>query len=205
MSDNVHNEKQSSANSSGESPGLSPSRPHKNLRSVSPPLAHIPFRRFVYYVATFAILVIAFYGWHMFHWYGGWWNLALGWRHPGARTTPTPTAGTASAQYTGNWKAAEGSTKSVEDSIQALADALGMPSSDLASAIADAVREHVPPASLSSVAVHEPSGTAVQHFVNSNAAADGGQAGTVGTVGTVRSAFDAAVGMDEPPNDLGGE
>ncbi|KAI8999142.1 hypothetical protein BD414DRAFT_512660 [Trametes punicea] len=35
---------------------------------------------------------------------------------------------------------------------------LGMPSKDLAVAIADAVREHVPPASLSSVAAHEPSG-----------------------------------------------
>ncbi|KAI0739875.1 hypothetical protein C8Q80DRAFT_1200760 [Daedaleopsis nitida] len=44
-----------------------------------------------------------------------------------------------------------------------------MPSSDLASAITDAVREHVPPASLSSVAAHEPSGTAVRYLVNPSA------------------------------------
>ena len=145
---------------SSKSSDLPPSRPHKNLQPVSPPLAHTPFRRFVYYIATFAIIVMAFYGWRMFQWkteYGGWWNLSLGRRPPGA--TPLAAAGEGvGAGYTYTGKAAEGSTKSVEDNIEALADALGMPSSDLASAIADAVREHVPPASLSSVAAHEPSG-----------------------------------------------
>ncbi|KAM5541527.1 hypothetical protein V8D89_004717 [Ganoderma adspersum] len=193
MSDNTPREK-----SSGKPSDLPPSRPHKNLQSVSPPLSHTPFRRFVYYIATFAIIVMAFYGWRMFQWkteYGGWWNLALGRRPPGA--TATPTAGVTSARYTG--KAAEGSTK-LEDNLQALADALGMPSSDLASAIADAVREHVPPASLSSVAAHEPSGTAVQRLVNPDASA-GSQA-----AGTVRSAFEAAIGLNEPPNvELDGE
>jgi hypothetical protein len=43
----------------------------------------------------------------------------------------------------------------VEDRINALASALGIPSKELASAIAVAVREHVPPASLSSIAAKE--------------------------------------------------
>ena len=160
MSDNTRRDSEKDftvGTNSSKSSDLPPSRPHKNLQPVSPPLAHTPFRRFVYYIATFAIIVMAFYGWRMFQWkteYGGWWNLALGRRPPGAGLTPT--AGATNARYT--WKTAEGSTKLVEDNLQALADALGMPSSDLASAIADAVREHVPPASLSSVAAHEPSG-----------------------------------------------
>ncbi len=162
MSNNVREEKQPADNSSkSESSGpgdLPPSRPHKNMRSVSPPLAHTPLHRLIYYLSTFAIIVMAFYSWRMFQWkteYGGWWNFALGKRPPGA-PAPAPTAGTTNtAQNTG--KGAEGGPL-VEDNIRALADALGMPSPDLASAIADAVREHVPPASLSSVAAHEPSG-----------------------------------------------
>jgi len=43
----------------------------------------------------------------------------------------------------------------VEDKINALAEALGMPPKELASAIAGAVKEYVPPASLSSVASKE--------------------------------------------------
>ena len=159
-SGNTQGEKQPSGSRfSKPSRDLSPSRPYKDLRPVSPPLAHTPFRRFVYYITTLAILVIAFYGWRIFQWkteHGGWWNLALRPRPPGATVTTgaTPSA-SLHGKYTG--KNSEGG-KLVEDSIQALADALGMPSSDLAKAIADAVREHVPPASLSSVAAREPSG-----------------------------------------------
>ena len=95
-------------------------------------ISDTPFLRCIYYIATFAIIIMAFYGWRMFQWkteYGGWWKLALGRRPPGAGVTST--AGATSARYTG--KAAEGSTKLVEDNLLASADALGMPSSDLAS------------------------------------------------------------------------
>lgn len=44
---------------------------------------------------------------------------------------------------------------SVEERINELASALGMPSKDLASAIANVVREYVPPASLSSISSHQ--------------------------------------------------
>ena len=47
--------------------------------------------------------------------------------------------------------------ESVEDRINGLARALGIPSKELASAIAGAVRQYVPPASLSSMAVKETS------------------------------------------------
>ena len=48
-----------------------------------------------------------------------------------------------------------GEDQSVEDRINELARVLGIPSKKLASAIADAVRQNVPPASLSSVAAKE--------------------------------------------------
>ena len=43
----------------------------------------------------------------------------------------------------------------VEEKIDELASALGVPSKDLASAIASAVHEYVPPATISSVAAHQ--------------------------------------------------
>jgi hypothetical protein len=93
---------------------------------------------------------------------------------------------------------------SVEDRINELADALGMPSGDLASAIAVAVREFVPPASLSSIsaAAKETGGT---HLVDQllgeqkNEAAAAAQA-TDAAAG-VGSILDRVVGMDEPPSE----
>ncbi|KAI0764236.1 hypothetical protein BD413DRAFT_615944 [Trametes elegans] len=84
-----------------------------------------------------------------------------------------------------------------------------MPSKELAVAIADAVREYVPPASLSSVAAHEPSGTAVQYLVNPSAAqaaaeaTSGAASGASKGAEAVVSAFEAVVGLDEPPSEIG--
>lgn len=84
---------------------------------------------------------------------GGWWNLALGKRPPqlqdGGKNSQSSMLGR-------NWWGS-GSTgaNDVEDKINALAEALGMPPKELASAIAGAVKEYVPPASLSSVAAKE--------------------------------------------------
>ncbi|KAJ7676333.1 hypothetical protein B0H17DRAFT_945432, partial [Mycena rosella] len=89
--------------------------------------------------------------------------------------------------------------ETVEDRINALADALGMPSQDLASAIAGAVKQHVPPASLSSVAAHQ-TGEAVDALLKGTEKSEGETApqkdaesggGAAGMVGTF-------VGMDEP-------
>lgn len=51
--------------------------------------------------------------------------------------------------------AGSGTDLTVEQRINDLASALGMPSKDLASAIAVAVHKYVPPATLSSVAAHQ--------------------------------------------------
>lgn len=59
------------------------------------------------------------------------------------------------------WNTAKGRTpiingvESVEDRINGLARELGIPAKELASAIAGAVRQYVPPASLSSIAAKE--------------------------------------------------
>lgn len=83
---------------------------------------------------------------------GGWWNFALGrYGVPSAEKIPGfgATAGAETVQTGGR------GSGTVEDRINDLASALGVPPKGLASAIAAAVREYVPPASLSSVSAHE--------------------------------------------------
>ncbi|KAI0357201.1 hypothetical protein OH77DRAFT_1422747 [Trametes cingulata] len=155
MSENIRS-KESAVKSKSDLP---PPRDRKGIRPVSPPLSNTPLHRFNYYIVLFAALAIAFYAWRLLQWkaeVGGWWNLALGKRPPGADAVVG--AGAASTSPTASTGVSSGGKPTVEDRINELAAALGMPSKDLAVAIADAVREHVPPASLSSVAAHEPSG-----------------------------------------------
>ena len=93
----------------------------------------------------------------------------------------------------------------VEDRINGLAQAFGVPSSDLARAIAGAVRHHVPPASLSSVIAKE-TGEAVR-FLTDDDEFVGGNLGqgtkgsasdsSAGIFGSVVGSNDF-VGMDEP-------
>jgi len=88
----------------------------------------------------------------------------------------------------------------VEERINALAKALGMPSKDLAVAIASAVRQYVPPASLSSVAAKE-SGPVVEALVKGRAGDHSEEsteaAESTGVAGRVFSGIDNFVGMDE--------
>ena len=136
---------------------LPPARDRKGIRSVSPPLSHVPLSRFNYILGFLATVVAAFYVWRLMQWkaeVGGWWNLALGKRppqlqHRNANTGAWTSAG-ANAQRFGS-----GDSGEVERRIDELAGALGIPSKDLANAIAGAVRDYVPPASLSSIAAHE--------------------------------------------------
>ncbi|KAF8193005.1 hypothetical protein BJ912DRAFT_961720 [Pholiota molesta] len=111
------------------SDNLPPDRVSASLRTVSPPLS------------TYKQEV------------GGWWSLAVG-------KTPAQVNARAQGEYANIIDCNKDSTSNangnvVEDRINVLAEALGMPSHDLASAIAGAVRAHVPPASLSSVAAKE--------------------------------------------------
>ncbi|KAI0264729.1 hypothetical protein BC834DRAFT_252608 [Gloeopeniophorella convolvens] len=83
----------------------------------------------------------------------------------------------------------------VEHRIEELAAALGMQSADLAGAIASAVREHVPPASLSSVAsaAQETGGSAVVDALL------GDQDRSRGGMGGVSDALGSVVGLDDVP------
>lgn len=77
-------------------------------------------------------------------------------------------AGKANAGWTGSQpvaNAGSGGAGEVERRINELAAALGIPSKDLASAIAGAVREYVPRASLSSIAAHQTGYAVSQLFV----------------------------------------
>ncbi|KAI0781710.1 hypothetical protein BC629DRAFT_1289724 [Irpex lacteus] len=132
---------------------LPPTRDRKGLRPVSPPLSNISMHRFNYYLALAGALLLAFYAWRLVGakaQAGGWWNLALG-KQPSALSDSSSSSG-----YVGYGEGGKGRENlSVEERINELAHALGMPSTDLANAIADAVREYVPPASIKSIAAHQ--------------------------------------------------
>jgi len=86
----------------------------------------------------------------------------------------------------------------VEDRINALADALGMPSKELASAIAGAVKQYVPPASLSSVSSAAASKETGRSSEALNILLDEGETDD-GVVGEIVSGLGSVAGMDEPP------
>ncbi|KAH8105310.1 hypothetical protein BXZ70DRAFT_517738 [Cristinia sonorae] len=198
---------------------LPPARQRKGLRSVKPPLHSISMRRFNYYIALAATLIFAIYVYRIMQWKadaGGWWNLALGKKPPAVQNMQDARA---------NWKAGpEGNSNNAGDSnvnvkqefggdadverrINELAAALGLPSKDLASAIAGAVREYVPPASISSIAAHQ-TGDAVKFIVDPSGASSSEAANQPGATAAhayqaVAAAFEAAVGLDEPPSEVG--
>jgi hypothetical protein len=127
------------------------------MQPVKPPLSSTPLHRHIYTLIGLATLLTAYYSYRTIQWkteVGGWWNLATGARpenlHSGdGKPSKTKTSG--SRGKGGDSHA--GST--VESKINELALALGLPSNDLAKAIASAVREYVPPASLSSIRERE--------------------------------------------------
>ena len=107
-------------------------------------------------------------------------------------------------KWAGQHKPCNPSDSTVEDRINALAEALGMPSTDLARAIAAAVRHHVPPASLSSIIAKE-TGEAVRILTDDDETEGGnsGQGstespGSAGIFGGVVGSVENFVGMDEP-------
>ncbi|CAL1701837.1 unnamed protein product [Somion occarium] len=136
---------------------------------------------------------------------GGWWNLALGKRQPAVQSTTSTSSGGSDWQ-TGTAGIKGRAELTVEERINELASALGMPSKDLASAIAGAIREYVPPATLSSISAHQ-AGEAISYLVNPDGASASEAESSVGASATkgfkfVASAVGAAVGMDEPPTEM---
>jgi len=188
---------------------LPPPRDRKGIRPVTPPFMKTSMARFNYYMAVFVALVLAFYAWRLMIWKaeaGSWWNLMLGKQPPAMRNGD---AGNGSGVSMADVTPTAGSRVdlTVEERINELASALGMPSKDLASAIAVAVHDHVPPATLSSVAAHQ-TGDAVKYLVDPEGASESDASATAiipaATKGAkmIHKAFDAAVGMDEPPSEM---
>lgn len=180
---------------------LPPARRGKAIRKDIPlPFEHTSLSKFIYGLVFLTTLLSAFYGYRMVkhkNEVGGWWNLALG-RRPPIVQDAYATAG----------KAGDSSSKQygVEEKINELAEALGMPSNELASAIALAVRNYVPPASLSSVAAKE-TGTAVKVLIEGAAESESLAVPTssptaTGVVGGVveglEKGFESFVGFEEP-------
>jgi hypothetical protein len=123
---------------------------------------------------------------------GGWWNLALG-----RRSQMWADSGSSMRGREDKRSARE---ESVEERINALASALGMPSNELASAIAGAVRSYVPPASLSSVAAKE-TGEAVKVLLSEPNGDQGHTSGSAaetfaGVVGDIVNGMEGFVDMD---------
>ncbi|KZT32727.1 hypothetical protein SISSUDRAFT_964036, partial [Sistotremastrum suecicum HHB10207 ss-3] len=141
---------------------LPPQRKGKAIRRTSPPLSKSPFSNFIYTIAAVLSLVIIFYTWRIWSWKtdaGGWWNLALG------RTAASPVS---TSQETVKLQGAGTNGRElVEDKLSQLAGVLGIPAATLATAIASAVKEHVPPATLSSISKAEaPTASVVRLLVN---------------------------------------
>ncbi|KAJ6511185.1 hypothetical protein C8R45DRAFT_859051 [Mycena sanguinolenta] len=187
------------SNADHENSDLPPKRQAPSLTPVSKPLASTRLNRLIYLLLLLSTLLSAYYGYRIVQWktdVGGWWNLALGKRPPQLKFDD---AEPSKARRTGK-KAAE---ETVEDRINALADALGMPSRDLASAIAGAVKQYVPPASLSSVAAHQ-TGEAVEAMLNGAEKSDEQRKaeqeaeGGGGIVDGIANGMGSFVGMDEP-------
>ncbi|KAF7430587.1 hypothetical protein PC9H_006295 [Pleurotus ostreatus] len=175
---------------------LPPARQSRPLKSVSPPLASGSLHRFIYILVFTTSLIAAYYSWRVMQYkteVGGWWNLALG------RRPPQFEGGYGNVKR-GRGKNSAPQEQTVEDRINALAEALGMPSKELASAIAVAVKEYVPPASLSSVAAKE-TGPAVEAMLNAEPSKTGStpsEETAAGVVGGMFSGVESFVGMDEP-------
>ncbi|KAJ7711304.1 hypothetical protein B0H14DRAFT_2483233 [Mycena olivaceomarginata] len=193
------------ANADHKDTALPPKRQGPLIKPVDKPLASTRLNRLIYLLLLLSTLLSAYYGYRVVQWktdVGGWWNLALGRRPPQIKFDDGERPSSKKSQSRKEKKKA--SSETVEERINALADALGMPSRDLASAIAGAVRQHVPPASLSSVAAHQ-TGAAVDELLREKTdeekqreeAEKNGEEGG-GIVDGIASGMGRFVGMDEP-------
>ncbi|EJD00591.1 uncharacterized protein FOMMEDRAFT_33010, partial [Fomitiporia mediterranea MF3/22] len=124
---------------------LPPKRQGKVVRhDVSKPLQHVSLSRVVHLLTIFAVLFTAFYAYRIVQWKseaGGWWNLALG-RRPPERGYYQP------GGQSGSAGSKEGE---LESHVHAIASIIGMQPTDLASALSDAVHQHVAPKTISSL------------------------------------------------------
>lgn len=181
---------------------LPPKRQGKRLQRVEPPLKSTRLTNLIYLLVLLSTLLTAFYSYRLVQWksdVGGWSNLALGRNPPRAQATPVIESQTVHRRRRGEQNTGDAE---VEDKINALAEALGMPSQDLARAIAAAVREYVPPASLSSIKERETGKPAVEELLRGEGEGKTVESHmaepTIGVVEGVVNKLDSFVGFDEP-------
>ncbi|KAF4610097.1 hypothetical protein D9613_010620 [Agrocybe pediades] len=191
---------------------LPPGRKGQIMRSVSPPGSKTRLSSFIYVLLLLTALLGSYYGYRVVQYkssVGGWWSLLMG-------RKPAVMQGTETVYKYGmpdsTADAARQHADTVESHIEALAKALGMPTPELAAAIAGAVRAYVPPASLSSIKKAEPTGEAVKVMLEEPEDSEaipapgapagskaGGSHGVVeGVVEGMASGFESFVGMEEP-------
>lgn len=185
------------------------------VRSVTPPLFNVRLGKFIY---VFCFLLAALTGLYTLknlnmhkNQAGGWLNLLTGHKIPQVHVPGGlgPDIGQQRAAHghpprdqergffhRHNRAAVRGP---VEEKIFELARVLGMPSNELASAIAIAVREYVPPASLSSIAA-EQTGRIVEALIigKSEYIIDPNSIKVKRDGPTQTGVIDSLVGMEEP-------
>lgn len=135
----------------------------RTTKSVSPPLASTRLPTLIYTLAVLSTLIVLYYSYRLKAQTSDWWLAKPKWTWPASR------------------ESSRQRSETVEDRINALASVLGMPSNQLASAIAVAAREYVPPTSLSSITAKE-TGTIAEVLVEG-----------------VVNGMESFVGMDEEP------
>ncbi|KAF5344485.1 hypothetical protein D9758_014133 [Tetrapyrgos nigripes] len=177
---------------------LPPQRQGKAMHPVKPPLSSTPLHRHIYTLVGIATLLTAYYSYRTIQWkteVGGWWNLATGVRPERLHHHHSEK----SSKGRGSKGKGGDAGGTVESKINELALALGLPSNDLAKAIASAVREYVPPASLSSIREKETGSPAVDVLLagaeqGKKVEEDSGEENTEASPGML----DSFVGLDEP-------
>ncbi|KAG5350361.1 hypothetical protein C0989_011369 [Termitomyces sp. Mn162] len=198
MSDSLPLRRRTKPNlSASTTDNLPPPPTSKPLKPVSPPLFNTRLHRLIYLLILLTALLSAYYSYRAVQSkteVAGWWNPTLRRRPLHMHMDQDEVSPFRKARK--GKVAAPKNGESVEDKINALAQALGMSSKDLASAIAVAVREYVPPASLSSIVAKE-SGTAVQEMLQGETSAESDVQST-GVVDSMEKGMDTFVGMEEP-------
>ncbi|KAF8513802.1 hypothetical protein JB92DRAFT_208369 [Gautieria morchelliformis] len=129
---------------------LPPSRKSKASaqHKTTPPFSGVRFSTFIYILSGLALSFIAFNFWRMLQLKtatGGWWPLL------GRSAFRAGGAGSSRGYNTKDGRGEYGEKNGVENLIVSLAEALDVPSHELASAVAEAVKNHAPPQSLSSI------------------------------------------------------
>lgn len=125
-----------------------PNQQSRGIQNVTAPLYKSSTSSFVYVLSTLAVIIFAWYAYKGVSVASSVVSNASPFGSSSSKSGDVPVN---MGERRAEREEGVGGEMSVERHIEELAKAFGMPSKDLAGAIAGAVREHVPPSSLSSV------------------------------------------------------